>query len=53
VGGGLPVDYGSPYTGTKLETADTAKGAPTVCSASSLSRPKGELVEGSKGKPVE
>ncbi len=27
---GSPPGYGSLYTGTKLETVDTAKGAPTV-----------------------
>ena len=27
---GMETCYGSPYTGTKLETADTAKGMPMV-----------------------
>jgi len=44
--------YGVPYTGTKAETPDTAKGAPTA--AQSDARPTAEEVEGrglTKGNP--
>jgi len=45
-------DYGGPYTGTKVETPDTAKGTPTV--APTGAGPTAEGVEGrglAKGNP--
>jgi len=47
-----PRGHGAPYTGTKAETPETAKGAPTAASADA--RPTAEEVEGrglAKGNP--
>ena len=53
-GGGGQRGYGGPYTGTKVETPETAKGPPT--DASDAVTPTAERVEGrglTKGNPRE